>query len=191
MAQLVKFEIENTVDPLTGNYNRSDLKRVDSDIANILKGAKSSVDKNAFISARSKVIDESTGKMITEIITEAKNALNVSSAINSKISEISIRAGRNNPLYTLTNTQGISIGSVSGKKTLHTEADEGKVLAIVNGELAWTEISGVHVGDKVGYISNNTITVDGIPAGTYTLYYEDGNNTKLTDWKPICTVEVS
>lgn len=37
MAQLVKFEIENTIDPLTGNYNRSDLKRVDSDIANILK----------------------------------------------------------------------------------------------------------------------------------------------------------
>ena len=120
MAQLVKFEIENTVDPLTGNYNRSDLKRVDSDIANILKGAKSSISKSDFISTRSKVIDESTGKMITEIITEAKNALNVSSAINSKISEISIRAGRNNPLYALTNTQGISIGSVSGKKTLHT-----------------------------------------------------------------------
>ena len=120
MAQLVKFEIENTVDPLTGNYNRSDLKRVDSDIANILKGAKSSISKNDFISARSKVIDESTGKMITEIITEAKNALNVSSAINSKISEISIGAGRNNPLYALTNTQGISIGSVSGTKTLHT-----------------------------------------------------------------------
>ena len=73
----------------------------------------------------------------------------------------------------------------------YTEADEGKVLAIVNGELTWTEISGVQVGDKVGYISNNTITVDGIPAGTYTLYYEDENNTKLTDWKPICTVEVS
>ena len=120
MAQLVKFEIENTIDPLTGNYNRSDLKRVDSDIANILKGAKSSISKSDFISTRSKVIDESTGKMITEIITEAKNALNVSSAINSKISEISIRAGRNNPLYTLTNTQGISIGSVSGTKTLHT-----------------------------------------------------------------------
>lgn len=120
MAQLVKFEIENTIDPLTGNYNRSDLKRVDSDIANILKGAKSSISKDAFISARSKVIDESTGKMIAEFITEAKNALNVSSAINSKISEISIKAGRNNPLYTLTNTQGISIGSVSGKKTLHT-----------------------------------------------------------------------
>ena len=96
MKQLVKFEIENTVDPLTGNYNRSDLKRVDSDIANILKGAKSSISKNDFISTRNKVIDESTGKMITEIITEAKNALNVSSAINSKISEISIRAGRNN-----------------------------------------------------------------------------------------------
>ena len=120
MAQLVKFEIENTIDPLTGNYNRSDLKRVDSDIANILKGAKSSISKSDFISTRSKVIDESTGKMITEIITEAKNALNVSSAINSKISEISIRAGRNNPLYTLTNTQGISIGSVSGTKTLST-----------------------------------------------------------------------
>ena len=120
MAQLVKFEIENTVDPLTGNYNRSDLKRVDSDIANILKGVKSSVSKSDFISTRSKVIEESTGKMITEIITEAKNALNVSSAINSKISEISIRAGRNNPLYTLANTQGISIGSVSGTKTLHT-----------------------------------------------------------------------
>lgn len=120
MKQLVKFEIENTVDPLTGNYNRSDLKRVDSDIANILKGAKSSISKSDFISTRSKVIDESTGKMITEIITEAKNALNVSSAINSKISEISIRAGRNNPLYTLANTQGISIGSVSGTKTLHT-----------------------------------------------------------------------
>ena len=120
MAQLVKFEIENTVDPLTGNYNRSDLKRVDSDIANILKGAKSSISKNDFISTRNKVIDESTGKMLAEIITEAKNALNVSSAINSKISEISIRAGRNNPLYALTNTQGISIGSVSGKKTLHT-----------------------------------------------------------------------
>ena len=120
MAQLVKFEIENTVDPLTGNYNRSDLKRVDSDIANIFKGAKSSISKNDFISTRNKVIDESTGKMITEIITEAKNALNVSSAINSKISEISIIAGRNNPLYALTNTQGISIGSVSGTKTLHT-----------------------------------------------------------------------
>ena len=120
MAQLVKFEIENTVDPLTGNYNRSDLKRVDSDIANIFKGAKSSISKNDFISTRNKVIDESTGKMITEIITEAKNALNVSSAINSKISEISIRAGINNPLYTLANTQGISIGSVSGTKTLHT-----------------------------------------------------------------------
>ena len=120
MAQLVKFEIENTIDPLTGNYNRSDLKRVDSDIANILKGAKSSISKSDFISTRSKVIDESTGKMITEIITEAKNALNVSSAINSKISEISIRSGRNNPLYTLTNTQGISIGSVSGTKTLPT-----------------------------------------------------------------------
>ena len=120
MAQLVKFEIENTIDPLTGNYNRSDLKRVDSDIANILKGAKSSISKSDFISTRSKVIDESTGKMITEIITEAKNALNVSSAINSKISEISIRAGRNSPLYTLTNTQGISIGSVSGTKTLPT-----------------------------------------------------------------------
>ena len=120
MKQLVKFEIENTVDPLTGNYNRSDLKRVDSDIANILKGAKSSISKNDFISTRNKVIDESTGKMITEIITEAKNALNVSSAINSKISEISIRAGRNNPLYTLASTQGISIGSVSGTKTLHT-----------------------------------------------------------------------
>lgn len=120
MAQLVKFEIENTVDPLTGNYNRSDLKRVDSDIANILKGAMSSISKGDFISARSKVIDESTGKMITEIITEAKNALNVSSAINSKISEISIRAGRNNPLYTLANTQGTSIDSVSGTKTLHT-----------------------------------------------------------------------
>ena len=120
MAQLVKFEIENTVDPLTGNYNRSDLKRVDSDIANIFKGAKSSISKNDFISTRNKVIDETTGKMITEIITEAKNALNVSSAINSKISEISIGAGRNNPLYTLANIQGISIGSVSGKKTLHT-----------------------------------------------------------------------
>lgn len=120
MAQLVKFEIENTIDPLTGNYNRSDLKRVDSDIANIFKGAKSSISKSDFISTRSKVIDESTGKMITEIITEAKNALNVSSAINSKISEISISAGRNNPLYTLANTQGISIGSVSGTKTLHT-----------------------------------------------------------------------
>ena len=120
MAQLVKFEIENTIDPLTGNYNRSDLKRVDSDIANIFKGAKSSISKNDFISTRNKVIDESTGKMITEIITEAKNALNVSSAINSKISEISIGAGRNNPLYTLANIQGISIGSVSGKKTLHT-----------------------------------------------------------------------
>ena len=90
MAQLVKFEIENTIDPLTGNYNRSDLKRVDSDIANILKGAKSSISKSDFISTRSKVIDESTGKMITEIITEAKNALNVSSAINSKISDSSI-----------------------------------------------------------------------------------------------------
>ena len=50
MAQLVKFEIENTVDPLTGNYNRSDLKRVDSDIANIFKGAKSSISKSDFIS---------------------------------------------------------------------------------------------------------------------------------------------
>ena len=161
MAQLVKFEIENTIDPLTGNYNRSDLKRVDSDIANILKGAKSSVDKNAFISARSKVIDESTGKMITEIITEAKNALNVSSAINSKISEISIRAGRNNPLYTLANTQGISIGSVSGTKTLHTAE------AV---RLARTSL------ESSGGILKHTPTVKNPDKYTYTVPFEQVGN---------------
>ena len=161
MAQLVKFEIENTVDPLTGNYNRSDLKRVDSDIANILKGAKSSISKNDFISTRNKVIDESTGKMITEIITEAKNALNVSSAINSKISEISIRAGRNNPLYTLTNTQGISIGSVSGKKTLHTAE------AV---RLARTSL------ESYGGILKHTPTVKNPDRYTYTVPFEQVGN---------------
>ena len=161
MAQLVKFEIENTVDPLTGNYNRSDLKRVDSDIANIFKGAKSSISKNDFISTRNKVIDESTGKMITEIITEAKNALNVSSAINSKISEISIRAGRNNPLYALTNTQGISIGSVSGKKTLHTA--EAVRLARTNLE-------------SYGGILKHTPTVKNPDKYTYTVPFEQVGN---------------
>ena len=161
MAQLVKFEIENTVDPLTGNYNRSDLKRVDSDIANILKGAKSSISKNDFISTRNKVIDESTGKMITEIITEAKNALNVSSAINSKISEISIRAGRNNPLYTLTNTQGTSIGSVSGTKTLHTAE------AV---RLARTSL------ESYGGILKHTPTVKNPDRYTYTVPFEQVGN---------------
>ena len=161
MAQLVKFEIENTVDPLTGNYNRSDLKRVDSDIANIFKGAKSSISKNDFISTRNKVIDESTGKMITEIITEAKNALNVSSAINSKISEISIRAGRNNPLYTLTNTQGISIGSVSGTKTLHTAE------AV---RLARTSL------ESYGGILKHTPTVKNPDRYTYTVPFEQVGN---------------
>ena len=161
MAQLVKFEIENTVDPLTGNYNRSDLKRVDSDIANIFKGAKSSISKNDFISTRNKVIDESTGKMITEIITEAKNALNVSSAINSKISEISIRAGRNNPLYALTNTQGISIGSVSGTKTLHTAE------AV---RLARTSL------ESSGGILKHTPTVKNPDKYTYTVPFEQVGN---------------
>ena len=161
MAQLVKFEIENTVDPLTGNYNRSDLKRVDSDIANIFKGAKSSISKNDFISTRNKVIDESTGKMITEIITEAKNALNVSSAINSKISEISIRAGRNNPLYALTNTQGISIGSVSGTKTLHTAE------AV---RLARTSL------ESYGGILKHTPTVKNPDKYTYTVPFEQVGN---------------
>ena len=161
MAQLVKFEIENTVDPLTGNYNRSDLKRVDSDIANIVKGAKSSISKNDFISTRNKVIDESTGKMITEIITEAKNALNVSSAINSKISEISISAGRNNPLYTLANTQGISIGSVSGKKTLHTAE------AV---RLARTSL------ESYGGILKHTPTVKNPDKYTYTVPFEQVGN---------------
>ena len=161
MAQLVKFEIENTVDPLTGNYNRSDLKRVDSDIANIFKGAKSSISKNDFISTRNKVIDESTGKMITEIITEAKNALNVSSAINSKISEISIRAGRNNPLYTLANTQGISIGSVSGTKTLHTA--EAVRLARISLE-------------SYGGVLKHTPTVKNPDRYTYTVPFEQVGN---------------
>ena len=161
MKQLVKFEIENAVDPLTGNYNRSDLKRVDSDIANILKGVKSSISKSDFISARSKVIDESTGKMITEIITEAKNALNVSSAINSKISEISIGAGRNNPLYTLANTQGISIGSVSGKKTLHTAE------AV---RLARTSL------ESYGGILKHTPTVKNPDRYTYTVPFEQVGN---------------
>ena len=161
MAQLVKFEIENTVDPLTGNYNRSDLKRVDSDIANILKGAKSSISKNDFISTRNKVIDESTGKMITEIITEAKNALNVSSAINSKISEISIIAGRNNPLYTLANTQGTSIGSVSGTKTLHTAE------AV---RLARTSL------ESSGGILKHTPTVKNPDKYTYTVPFEQVGN---------------
>ena len=161
MAQLVKFEIENTIDPLTGNYNRSDLKRVDSDIANIFKGAKSSISKNDFISTRNKVIDESTGKMITEIITEAKNALNVSSAINSKISEISIRAGRNNPLYTLTNTQGTSIGSVSGTKTLHTAE------AV---RLARTSL------ESSGGILKHTPTVKNPDKYTYTVPFEQVGN---------------
>lgn len=161
MKQLVKFEIENTVDPLTGNYNRSDLKRVDSDIANILKGAKSSISKSDFISTRSKVIDESTGKMITEIITEAKNALNVSSAINSKISEISIRAGRNNPLYAITNTQGISIGSVSGTKTLHTAE------AV---RLARTSL------ESYGGILKHTPTVKNPDRYTYTVPFEQVGN---------------
>ena len=161
MAQLVKFEIENTIDPLTGNYNRSDLKRVDSDIANIFKGAKSSISKSDFISTRSKVIDESTGKMITEIITEAKNALNVSSAINSKISEISIKAGRNNPLYTLANTQGISIGSVSGTKTLHTAE------AV---RLARTSL------ESHGGILKHTPTVKNPDKYTYTVPFEQVGN---------------
>ena len=161
MAQLVKFEIENTIDPLTGNYNRSDLKRVDSDIANIFKGVKSSISKNDFISTRNKVIDESTGKMITEIITEAKNALNVSSAINSKISEISIRAGRNNPLYTLTNTQGTSIGSVSGTKTLHTAE------AV---RLARTSL------ESSGGILKHTPTVKNPDKYTYTVPFEQVGN---------------
>ena len=161
MAQLVKFEIENTVDPLTGNYNRSDLKRVDSDIANIFKGAKSSISKNDFISTRNKVIDETTGKMITEIITEAKNALNVSSAINSKISEISIGAGRNNPLYTLANIQGISIGSVSGKKTLHTAE------AV---RLARTSL------ESYGGILKHTPTVKNPDRYTYTVPFEQVDN---------------
>ncbi len=161
MAQLVKFEIENTVDPLTGNYNKSDLKRVDSDIANIFKGAKSSISKSDFISTRSKVIDESTGKMITEIITEAKNALNVSSAINSKISEISIRAGRNNPLYTLANTQGTSIGSVSGTKTLHTAE------AV---RLARTSL------ESSGGILKHTPTVKNPDRYTYTVPFEQVGN---------------
>ena len=161
MAQLVKFEIENTVDPLTGNYNRSDLKRVDSDIANILKGAMSSISKSDFISTRSKVIDESTGKMITEIITEAKNALNVSSAINSKISEISIRAGRNNPLYTLANTQGTSIGSVSGTKTLHTAE------AV---RLARTSL------ESYGGVLKHTPTVKNPDKYTYTVPFEQVGN---------------
>ena len=161
MAQLVKFEIENTIDPLTGNYNRSDLKRVDSDIANIFKGAKSSISKNDFISTRNKVIDESTGKMITEIITEAKNALNVSSAINSKISEISISAGRNNPLYTLANIQGISIGSVSGKKTLHTAE------AV---RLARTSL------ESYGGILKHTPTVKNPDRYTYTVPFEQVGN---------------
>ena len=161
MAQLVKFEIENTVDPLTGNYNRSDLKRVDSDIANILKGAMSSISKSDFISARSKVIDESTGKMMTEIITEAKNALNVSSAIISKISEISIRAGRNNPLYTLANTQGTSIGSVSGTKTLH------KAEAV---RLARTSL------ESYGGILKHTPTVKNPDRYTYTVPFEQVGN---------------
>lgn len=161
MAQLVKFEIENTIDPLTGNYNRSDLKRVDSDIANIFKGAKSSISKSDFISTRSKVIDESTGKMITEIITEAKNALNVSSAINSKISEISIKAGRNNPLYTLANTQGISIGSVSGKKTLPTAE------AV---RLARTSL------ESYGGILKHTPTVKNPDKYTYTVPFEQVGN---------------
>lgn len=161
MAQLVKFEIENTIDPLTGNYNRSDLKRVDSDIANIFKGAKSSISKSDFISTRSKVIDESTGKMIAEFITEAKNVLNVSSAINSKISEISIRAGRNNPLYALTNTQGISIGSVSGTKTLHTAE------AV---RLARTSL------ESYGGVLKHTPTVKNPDKYTYTVPFEQVGN---------------
>ena len=161
MAQLVKFEIENTVDPLTGNYNRSDLKRVDSDIVNILKGAMSSISKSDFISVRSKVIDESTGKMLAEIITEAKNALNVSSAINSKISEISIRAGRNNPLYTLANTQGTSIGSVSGTKTLHTA--EAVRLARISLE-------------SYGGVLKHTPTVKNPDRYTYTVPFEQVGN---------------
>lgn len=72
----------------------------------------------------------------------------------------------------------------------YTDADEGKILAILNGELAWVEVKGAQVGDKVGYISNSIITIDGIDADTYTLYYEDADGNKLADWQPIGKVEV-
>lgn len=73
----------------------------------------------------------------------------------------------------------------------YTEADEGKILAIQDGQMAWVKVQGAVLGDSVGYISNNEIKLDGLAAGTYTLYYEDENENKLTDWKSIGTVEVS
>lgn len=73
----------------------------------------------------------------------------------------------------------------------YTAEDEGKILSIVGGELVWAEIKGAQIGDKAGYIANNIITVDGVSAGSYTLYYEDEDGNKLADWKPIGTVEVS
>lgn len=73
----------------------------------------------------------------------------------------------------------------------YTPEDEGKILTIVDGKLVWAEIKGAQIGDKAGYIANNVITVDGVPAGSYTLYYEDEDDNKLADWKPIGTVEVS
>lgn len=72
----------------------------------------------------------------------------------------------------------------------YSSEDEGKVLSIQDGAMVWAKIQGAIVGDAVGYISNNNITLNGLAADTYTLYYEDENGNKLTDWKAIGTVEV-
>lgn len=82
----------------------------------------------------------------------------------------------------------------------YSSANNGCILGIQNGALAWIRVENSDItevdADAVGTISNTnniiTINSDSITqAGTYTLYYEDENNTKLNGWDAIATVEVS
>lgn len=81
---LVKFVVRNIADPKTGQY--TDLDKIDADIKKIFAGAKSAVNADDFIGIRNKIIDEVTGEMYVEIVTEAKNAMNVGNALQTRTS---------------------------------------------------------------------------------------------------------
>lgn len=106
---LVKFVIENVVDPKTGQY--IDLDKIDTNIKSVYSSAKSAVNPDTFLSIREKVVDEVTGHFYTEIITEATKANALQSAVKQRIQKLGGLAVGN----------ALPMQALSGHKTFHSK----------------------------------------------------------------------
>lgn len=74
----------------------------------------------------------------------------------------------------------------------YTTADNGKVIAVQGGVMVWKYPSDIVRNSDVGIVTddNEFVLSDSVPAGTYTLKYEDDSGVPLDEWREIGKVVV-